>query len=71
MLITKLIRILYAKLSALTWSINHLWIVVVSLSVNLLIAYSFWKHAASILSLIDYFLLTISKILSACLFEAF
>jgi hypothetical protein len=56
MLIIKLIRMLYAKLSALSRSINHLWVVIVSLGIYLLTAYSFRKDAG--LLLIDHFLLS-------------
>lgn len=56
MLIIKLIWMLYAKLSALSRSINHLWVVIVSLGVYLLTAYSFRKDAG--LLLIDHFLLS-------------
>ena len=72
MLITKLVRMLHTKLSALSWSINHLRIVIVPLGVYLLTADSFRKDAG--LLLVDYFLLAVGvNILSACLslFETF
>lgn len=67
MLITKLIRMLHTKLCALSRSINHLWVVIVPLSVDLLTANSFWEN--SVLLLINYFLLPSRKILSTLLFE--
>ena len=67
MLITKLIRMLNTKLCALTRSINHLRVVIVSLGIDLLTGYSFWEN--SILLLVNNFLLAIWKILSASLFE--
>jgi len=55
MLIIKLIGMLYAKLCALSRSINHLGVVIVPLGVYLLTAYSFRKDAG--LLLINHFLL--------------
>ena len=72
MLITKLVRMLHTKLSALSWSINHLRVVIVPLSVYLLTADSFRKDAG--LLLVNYFLLAVGvNILSAglSLFETF
>ena len=63
---------LNAKLGALSWSINHLRVVIVPLGVYLLTADSFRKDAG--LLLIDYFLLAVGvNVLSACLslFETF
>lgn len=67
MLITKLIRMLNTKLCALARSINHLWVVIVSLGIDLLTRYSFWENTT--LLLVDNFLLAIWKILSTSLFE--
>ena len=57
MLVIKLIGMLYAKLSALSRSINNLRVVIVPLGVYLLTAYSFIRKDASLL-LINHFLLT-------------
>ena len=57
MLITKLIRMFNTKLSTLSWSINHLRVVIVSLGVNLLTAGQSFRKDTSLL-LVDNFLLT-------------
>ena len=56
MLVIKLIGMLYAKLSALSRSINHLRVVIVPLGVYLLTVYSFIRKDAGLL-LINHFLL--------------
>jgi predicted alpha/beta-fold hydrolase len=49
---------LNTKLSALSWSIDHLWVVVVSLGVYLLTAGQSFRKDTGLL-LVDYFLLAV------------